>query len=129
MAKFFSQIVAGALGLWIAALLVPGVVVRAYPNSKFFGFQLQEQWQVVIALGIVIGLLNYFLLPILKTLSLPFEILTLGLFNIAINMLIVWMLDVMFDEFSAPFFLPLLYTAITVWASNTLVIFLLKNKH
>jgi putative membrane protein len=128
MRKLLSQIVAAALGLWLATLYVHGVVIRTYPASNFFGFALTAQWEIILVLGIVLGLLNYFLKPILKALSLPLEIITLGLFTIVINAALIWLLDMMFDELSVPFFLPLLYTTLIIWGLNIIIGFFL-TKH
>lgn len=128
MRKLLSQIIAAALGLWLAILFVPGVIIRAYPTSNFFGFALTTQWEIIILLGIVLGLLNYFLKPILKALSLPLEILTLGFFTIVINMALIWLLDVMFDEFYVPLFLPLLYTALIIWGLNIIIGLVITKK-
>jgi len=128
MRRLLSQIIAATLGLWLATLFVGGVVVRAYPTSNFFGLSLTTQWEIFLVLGVVLGLLNYFLKPLLKTLALPIEIITLGLFSIVINAALIWILDMMFDELSAPFFLPLLYTTLIIWLSNIVIGFLLKKR-
>lgn len=121
MRKLLSQVIAAILGLWLATLFVPRVVIRAYPTSNFFGFALTAQWEILLVLGIVLGLLNYFLKPLLKSLSLPLEIISLGLFTIVINMALIWLLDMMFDELYVPFFLPLLYTTLIIWALNLII--------
>jgi putative membrane protein len=129
MRKLLSQIIAAILGLWLATLFVPGVIIRAYPTSNFFGFPLTAQWEILLVLGFVLGLLNYFLKPLLKTLALPLEIITLGLFTIVINMALIWLLDMMFDELSIPFLLPLLYTTLIIWGLSIVIkLFLVKNK-
>ena len=128
MGKLLSQIIAGALGLWLATLFVQGVVIRVYPASNFFGFTLTQQWEIILILGIVLGLLNYFLKPILEAFSLPLEIITLGLFTVVINMALIWLLDIMFDELYVPFFLPLLYTTLIIWGINVVIgFFLIKH--
>ena len=128
MKRLLSQIISATIGLWLATLFVQGVVVRAYPGSNFFGFPLTAQWEIFLVLGVVLGLLNYFLKPLLKMLSLPLEIITLGLFTIVINVALLWILDKMFDEFYVPFFLPLLYTTLIVWALNLLTQKILVKK-
>ena len=110
-------------------LFVPGVTITAYPTSNFFGLALTAQWEIILLLGIVLGLLNYFLEPALKALSLPLEIISLGLFTIVINMGLIWLLDMMFDELSVPIFLPLLYTALIVWGLNIITEFFLNKKN
>lgn len=132
MKRLLSQIIAAILGLWLATLFMPeGVIITAYPTSNFFGFPLTVQWEVIVVLGIVLGLLNYFLKPLLKALTLPLEILSLGLFTIVINMGLIWILDKMFDEllvpWGTPWNLPLLYTTIIVWGSNIIIGLLTDN--
>jgi len=129
MKRLFSQIIAAILGLWLSTLFIAEVVIRAYPTSNFFGIALTAQWEVIAVLGIVLGLLNYFLKPLLKTLSLPLEIISLGFFTILINMALIWLLDVMFDELYIPLFLPVLYTVLIIWGLNILIgLFFLRNK-
>ena len=132
MKRLLSQIIAAAIGLWLATLFVPEIVIRTYPGSNLFGFSLTAKWEIILALGIVLGLLNYFLKPLLKTLDLPLEIITLGLFTIVINMALLWLLDLIFDELYVPWgnnwTLPLLYTTLIIWAVNIIIGFFIKKK-
>lgn len=128
MKRLFSQVAAAIIGLWLATLFVSGVIITTYPTSNFFGFSLTAQWEIILVLGIVLGLLNYFLKPLLKALSLPLEIITLGLFTIVINMGLIWLLDLMFDELYVPLFLPLLYTTLIIWGLNIIFGLIIKNK-
>jgi putative membrane protein len=121
MKKLLSQIIASFAGLWIASSFVPGVIIRLYPESSFFGILLTSPWQIFLVLGIILGLLNFFVRPILKTLSLPLEILTLGLFSMVINMAMLWLLDIMFAELYIPWLWPLFYTTIIIWALNLII--------
>ena len=123
MKRLLSQIAAAIIGLWLATLFVPGIIIRAHPKSNFFGFSLTQEWEIVLVLGIVLGLLNYFLRPLLKTLFLPLEIITLGLFTIVINMALLWLLDLMFDELQVPLLLPVLYTTLIIWGLNIIISF------
>ena len=127
MKRLLSQVIAATLGLWLATLYIPKVIIRVYPTSNFFGFSLTAQWEIILVLGIVLGLLNYFLKPLLKAFTLPLELLTLGLFTVVINMGLIWLLDVMFDELYIPFFLPLLYTTLIIWVLNIILSFFLTN--
>ena len=127
--KLLSQIIAASAGLWLASSFIPSVIIRIYPESNFFGFPLTELWQIILVLGVILGLLNYFVRPILKVISLPLELLTLGLFSIVINMAMIWFLDLMFGEFYAPWLFPLLYTTLIVWILNFIIQkFLVKEK-
>ena len=55
------------------------------------GFVVNGGWVGYLLVGSVIGALNMFVKPILKVLALPFIFLTLGLFVIVINALILWL--------------------------------------
>lgn len=118
MKRFISFAVAAGLGLWLAEMFVPGVLVKILPDSNFFGIALASQWQIFLVLGIVLGLINFFLKPVIKTITLPLRIITLGIFGLAINMFLIWLLDKMFKELSVPLWLPLLYTTLIILIIN-----------
>lgn len=121
MKRLLSQIIAAIVGLWLSSYFVPGVIIEAYADSSFFGIGLTVQWQMIVLLGIILGLLNFFVRPILKTIALPLEIITFGLFTLVINMGLIWFLDLMFDELYVPWMWPLIYTTLIVWALNLII--------
>lgn len=47
-------------------------------------------WKLFLVGGIVIGLLNYFVKPLVKLLSFPLILITGGLFLVVINVFILW---------------------------------------
>jgi len=121
MKSLLSQVAAAASGLWLASLFVPGVIVMLYPESNFFGLKITEQWQILLILGIILGLLNFFVKPILNIITLPLRIITLGLFSIIVSMAMIWLLDLMFVELSVPWLYPLLWTTLIVWFLNLII--------
>jgi len=72
-------------------------------------------------LGIILGLLNYFVKPVLKILALPLEIITLGLSSIAISMAMIWAADLIFEELTVPLFVPLFLTSVIIWIFNFII--------
>ena len=82
MTRFFARLVFAALGLALAAYLLPGV---SY-NGIF---------DLLIA-ALLLGVVNAILRPILFVLTLPLTIVTLGLFLLILNAmmigLVAWML-------------------------------------
>jgi putative membrane protein len=72
MTKFLIRWGINAAALYAAVWLVPGIELRG-------------NWMGVIWLALIIGLLNAFVRPLLKFLTCPLIILTLGLFTIVIN--------------------------------------------
>ena len=61
----------GALALWLVARIIPGIEVRDFGSA--------------LIATLVIGVVNALVGPILKFLGLPFIILTLGLFLLVID--------------------------------------------
>jgi len=127
MKKLLLNVVAATLGLWIASVVVPGVSIALLPDTGVFGFPLTAVWELFLLLGIILGFLNFFIKPILKALTLPLEILTLGLFSLVINVILVWLLDVMFKEVTIPLIYPLVFTSLIVWALNFVLTLLIKE--
>ena len=75
---FLLQLVINAAALWVAIQLVPGI---DHTGS----------WWSLMFTALVFGVLNASVRPLLKLLSLPILILTLGLFIFVINALMLLM--------------------------------------
>jgi len=115
MRKLISQIIAGVLGLWLAILFVPEINTRVFSDSNFFGVPLTTKWHIIVLLGFILGLINFFVKPILKAITLPLRIVTLGFFSLIINMALIWAVDLIFQEITIPWFWPLLWTTLIIW--------------
>jgi len=112
--KLLFHIISGFLGLWIAAKVVPGV--------EFYGTYIS-----LLIMGIVLGLLNHFLKPILQSLSFPIKVLTLGLSSLVLNMAVIWLIEIIFPrELEITGLIPLFWTTLIVWGLN--LFFGLQNK-
>jgi putative membrane protein len=127
MKKLLFLIIAAVLGLWLATLFVPGVSVTVLADSNFFGVKLTALWEVFLLLGIILGLINFFVKPILNLITLPLRIITLGLFSVIINAVILWLLDTVFRELSVPLYLPLIETSIIMLILNSFVGIAIKD--
>ncbi len=128
MHRLILQIIASVISFWLATRIVPGVEINIIPNvSGIFGIQFTAIWQILILIGSVLGLINFFIKPILKTITLPLRILTLGLFGLIINMAIVWVVDVLFPELTIPGLIPLFWTTIIIWLTNLFLGALIKQ--
>ncbi len=74
--RFVLRLLINAAALWVATRIVPGVTHSGSEVSLF-------------AVALVFGLLNALLRPLLTILSCPLLILTLGLFTLVINAVIL----------------------------------------
>jgi len=73
MLNFVLKLGINALALWVTTLLYRGVY-----------FERGGTWDVVVA-ALVLGLVNALIRPLLLLLSLPVNVLTLGLFTLVVN--------------------------------------------
>jgi putative membrane protein len=86
------RVLLNGLGLWAASRLLPGV--------HYAG----DLWYLLLA-GLVIGLLNLFVRPLVTLLSLPIVLVTFGLFYLVINGFLFWLADKLLDGLSVDSFL------------------------
>jgi len=114
--RLISQIIASSLGIFLAVHFVSGVSLEIIPGqSEIFGISITETWQIFLVIGLILGLLNLLVKPILNLVTLPLKILTLGLFGLIINMAIIWAIDIMFLELTINGLAPLFWTTMIVW--------------
>ena len=77
--KLLLRWLIASLSLFAAAELVPGIRVS------------HDAWGAFAVMAIVLGLVNAIVRPILKLLSCPLIVLTLGLFTLVINGVTLWL--------------------------------------
>lgn len=81
MIAFIFRIIINALGFAAAAWAVPGIKVTPAPvDNPDVGLVLSY-----LLVGLIFGLVNALVRPIVKVLALPITCLTLGLFAVVIN--------------------------------------------
>lgn len=100
MLGFVIRLLIGALGLWLASELVPGIAVHG-------------AWTLLGA-ALLLGIVNAVVRPLLVILTLPITVLTLGLFLLVINAATLGLVAWMLDNFTIAGFWPALLGAIVV---------------
>lgn len=98
------------LGLWLAASLVSGFTVTG-------------NWKGYIIAALVLTLLNLLVKPILKLITLPLIIISLGLFGLVINAVILWLTSqftgyLIIDNLIALWWATIILTAVNIAASR-----------
>ena len=86
--------------VFAAAYLIPGIVVTS--------------WTTALIVGIVLGLINMFVKPILSILTIPINIITLGIFGIILNALLFWAAAYFVNGFTIANFVAALLGSIIV---------------
>ncbi|MFT4147687.1 MAG: phage holin family protein [Micrococcaceae bacterium] len=89
--NFVKKIFINSAALWAVTLVLSGVHLTRQSNQSIFTQPLLQQYPILanivmfLALGLIFTLVNSFVKPIIKFLSIPFNFLTLGLFTFLIN--------------------------------------------
>jgi len=78
--------------------LVLNAVALLFVAQIFDGFTIESFWTAVIA-SLILAILNAIVKPILKLLTLPINIMTLGLFTFVINGLTLMMTQAILTDF------------------------------
>lgn len=103
---------------FIISLLVNGAIVY------FISYLLPQYIHVngfvdAIWVGAVLGLINYIVRPIIATLAMPITVITLGLFGLVINGLMVVGADYLLDGFKVSSFLWAIIFSLILSAANS----------
>ena len=84
MKSFLIRAALTGVAMWLVTLNVPGI--------QFVGGQTDVQRVgIVFVVAVIFGLVNAIIKPVVKLLSLPLTIITLGLFHIVINAWMLWL--------------------------------------
>jgi putative membrane protein len=98
---FLIRLVVNAVALIAVAYLVPGVHVSGFVGA--------------LIAALILGIVNAVLRPVLVILSLPLEILTLGLFTLVINALLFLLVGKLGVGLYVDGFWPAFWGAIVLW--------------
>lgn len=102
-----------ALGLWLATKIVSGVHVSSLGS--------------LIAAAVLLGIANALVRPVVVLLTLPLTIVTLGLFLLVVNGLMVWLVSALLGGFKVSGLLPAIGTSLVVWATGVVASWFIKS--
>ena len=83
MGRFLLRAVLTGFAMWIVTHLVHGL-------SFVGGDSKLQRVGIIFVVAVIFGLVNAFIKPIVQLLSIPLYVLTLGLFHIVVNGLMLW---------------------------------------
>ena len=107
-------VISNALALYVADRLIPGFAI----TSGYDGY---------LEVGLVLGIMNAFVKPLLKFLSFPVILLSFGLFSLLINIFLLYYTSWLFDFFTISSLWAGLGGLIVISVVNSLIISLFKN--
>jgi putative membrane protein len=111
MTGFVLRAVISAVGLWLATVWVPGVRI--------------DSAATLVLAGLLLGVINAFVRPIFVILTLPLTLMTLGLFLLIVNALMLGLTAMLLpgfhlSGFEAAFFAALV-VSVTGWLASWLI--------
>ena len=116
---FVVRLLVNAAALWVATRLVPGVT---YAGG----------WPAFLGVALVFGFVNAFIRPVTKILTFPFIIVTLGLFALVVNGLMLWLTSALSGALDLGFhvggFWPAFFGALVVSLVGTVLSFMIREK-
>ena len=116
LVRFLMRWFVCGLGLWIAAGLL----------GKGIGYQ--SELRVIVVAGLILALINMIVRPIGVILSLPAILLSLGLFMVVINGLMVLLVSKLYTPLHITNFWAAMLAGIVIGLVNYLVSAILENR-
>lgn len=104
--KFITRIVLNGLALYVAKIYFPGFILNGGIETLAIG-------------GLILTALNIFIRPVLKIVSAPLVWISFGLFNIVINMVILWVADQLLTEIAFTNLVTLFWVSIIIALANS----------
>lgn len=101
MSAFLIKVGVNAVAIWLATLVVPGIGIGAQGGET----GALENVLTFLVVGLIFGIVNAVLKPVVKLLSLPFYILTLGLFAFIVNAFMLQITEWISQATSLTFFI------------------------
>ncbi len=100
MTGFLIRAVVVGIGLWLASQIVPGIEFRSTES--------------LVAAALLLGIINAFVRPVLVILTFPITLLTLGLFLLVINGLMIELVGYFLKGFVVTGLWPAILASIVV---------------
>ncbi|MBT0771336.1 phage holin family protein [Kineosporia sp. J2-2] len=95
MDSILIKVLVNAVAIWVATAVVPGVEVSGDSTGKTV--------LTLVVVGAIFGVVNAIIKPVVKLFSLPFYILTLGLFAFVVNALMLELVAWLSDQLNISF--------------------------
>lgn len=99
MIDLLVKILVNAIAVYVAVLVVPQI---AFPAAEDL-LKLQGNWWHVVVVALILALINSYVKPILKVLSFPITLISLGLFAFILNALLLLLVAFLADAVNINF--------------------------
>lgn len=124
--SFLLRIAANIGALWLSSRLLDGFRISLSPIGFLGLIGVPAQFHTLIIGGTILALLFLIVRPILKILSFPLILITFGLFNIVISIILLVIADRLSAGISIEGLTAYLFGALIIAAANTLIASFIK---
>ena len=111
MGRFIAKVIIAAIALWLASVIVPGID--------------HDGWTPLLLAGLLLGVVNAFVRPVVTILTLPITLLTLGLILLVVNAamigLVGWLIPGFEVDGLVPAILAAIVTGVVSWIGHGLL--------
>jgi putative membrane protein len=112
---------------WLLVSWAANAVVLGFTAWVLDGVTANDSTWTIIWAALVFGILNTILKPILKFITLPLAVITLGIAWFFVSMFMLWLTDLIIGGFDIHGFWNYVWATIIVWAVNVVVDVLLSR--
>ena len=106
--QFLVRVALNSIGLFVASLFLKGVTY-------------QDQWYVLVIAALILSIINALIKPLVVILALPAMVITLGIFSIVINGLMVYLAHLIYQPFQVSSFGSAILAGLVVGLVNYIV--------
>jgi putative membrane protein len=106
---------------WLLASWAANAVALGITGWILSGVSFNDSFWTLVWASLVFGILNTILKPILKLVTLPLAVLTLGIAWFFVSLLMLWLTDLIIGAFDIKGFWNYVWATIIVWAINLLI--------
>jgi putative membrane protein len=112
--RLISHLIINGIALWLAAQFITGVHFDGDLSS-------------LAVLALVFGVVNTLIKPVVRLLTLPLTVLTLGLFALVVNALMLLLTSALDTSYSVDGFVPALLASLLISVVSTVLNWFIKD--
>ena len=106
---------------WLVVSWAANAVVLAIAAGLLSGVTFHGSFGALVLAAAVFGVLNTILKPILKLLTLPLAVLTLGIAWFFVSLMMIWLTTLIVGKFDIDGFWNYVWATVIVWLANIVV--------
>ncbi len=110
--QFLLNLLLSGLAVFVSGRIIPGVVIDTFMTS--------------IVVAVILAIVNAFIKPVLVVLTLPINIVTLGLFSLVINAVMILLVDALVPGFSVNGFWTALIFSLVLSVVSTVLLMIVS---